>query len=367
LVIGTAGEQLDQTVAYIQADQPSRFGNNSFFRSVSRTTRDGTFTVAMDAKAWMDQTRRRNAQVVPGLRQLGFESISAMVASNGFTDQAANRALRLDFQAGREGMFRWMGAPAPLSTPSVMAGNTWFFAGMRTDEPATIVRDLLMLTDAEDSEDTSTTAALESLAASLGNEVGLGIGRPLLPMPRVRLALEVKDGPRFLSSLCVLLQAADADNTMRVQLVRRGGRDVVRFEHPRTSLPIAVGIARDQAVFTFGEAALEEVWRDIEGNNTLANSNHFRHAMPAKSGTHASMVVYHQPSAQGGELQGLLQLIGATTPPLDSTTLQPPAVLYAVADGDRIDLYGDGIRNQWDLGRLVSSGTALMARNGGEE
>ncbi|MBI1291741.1 hypothetical protein GC173_10930 [bacterium] len=361
LLLGSQGETFDTVADGVAEDRASTFGNSDFFRSVSRATRSGSFTVGMDAQMLLAQAARHNAAIVPGLNQLGFGSVGSLVASNGFTDQADNRALRVTFNGEREGIFRWLGAPAPLGTTQVMAPNTWFYLGMRTDRPADILTDVLRLVDAPDAVSSVTSAALKDLAESLGNEVGLGIARPMIPMPKARLAIEVTDPARFHRALLTLLTSIDTARTLRVEQSESRGRPIIRFDHPGTSLPIAVGIVRDQAVFTIGQAALEEAWDEAARGESLAQNPEFLASLPAKSGTHASLVLYHQPESQGNELGALMQLVGASQPGQTQTFGKPPALLYAVAEDGRIDLYGEGIRNNWDVGRMITGGAGAMA------
>jgi hypothetical protein len=232
---------------------------------------------------------------------------------------------------------------------------------MRTDRPADILADVLMLLEVPETGTPGDHEALKGLAESLGNEIALGVGRPLLPMPRARLAVEVTNPALFHRSLLTLLKSLDTNGRLRVEHSQVRGRDVIRFDHPATSLPIAVGIVRDQAVFTVGQAALEEAWEQAARGESLAMNRDFQAALPAKSGTHASLVVYHQTGEQGGDVEALLQLVGAPQPRAGSTMAHAPALLYAVAGEDQIDLYGDGIRNNWDVGKMLTSGAGLAA------
>lgn len=358
LLLGSQNATFDEVVAGLRGDRASAFGNTDFFRSVSRAARSGSFTVGMDPQALIAQAGRHEPRMVPALEQLGIGSVASVVASNGFTDQASNRALRLSFDGERQGLFRWIGAPAPLASARAMAPGTWFYAAMRTDRPTQIVADLMAMGGRDVGLD---PALLDDLAQSLGNEVALGLGQPMLPLPKVRLAIEVNDATRFHRSLHALLTSLDGSGAMRVSRGTVGGREVLRFDHPGTSLPIAVGVVRDMAVFTVGQTALEEAWAQAERGESLDNVAAFREALPAKSGTHASMLVYHRTGEDAQQMASLLSLMGISADG-KSELSKAPAVLYAVAEDDRIDLYGEGIRNNWDVGRMITTGAGLVPR-----
>jgi ferric-dicitrate binding protein FerR (iron transport regulator) len=364
LLIGNDGTEYAETRSRLAEDKPSPFGATLFFRSVVRDARRGTFTVAMDGGALLRQAETRNPQFIPILERLGLHSMQSLVASNGFSDQAMNRAVRLTFGDDREGVAGWLAEPAPFTTAGVTGPAPLVYIAAQTREPATILGQWLSWLD-EDGVGGTIPTELAPLAATLGTEIALSVERPLFPIPNARLAVEVVDGDAFLDRLADLLGALDRSSRSPGQLAIRQvqwrGYRMVAFEHPVSGLPFAVTVVRGNAIMAMGRPMLQAAIEQIESGKTLENEPAYRAALPGRSGSHASLLIYHQPGQQGGELEALAGMLGvqrAATGALD----QAPTVLYAVAGEDRIDLFAEGVRGGLDVGRMLGVAAPVSRR-----
>lgn len=369
LVIGITGPVMEEVAEAARTVRRTEFASGDFFRKVRTIAPASYFTAALDAQSFMARATQSNPGSERALRMMGLANMETMVAATGFADQADNQGLRVTFDGPREGVISWLDTPGPLSSFQFFSPDTHVLMAARIKRPEEMLRNVLGWMEARnrrmvpDSE--PEFQLMTNLIATLGNEAAIGLDNPVLPIPNVKAAIEVLDPMGFHSYMVELMELmwSDVDNphfTVEVKTADYRDHLVVSFSYPGSDIGLSYAIVDDFVVLGPGSMYLRSSIDAFLDGGSLANEYAFQQALPAKSGTHASGLIYVAANESLNSSAPMLQeVLGNYNIPvhLESLITAPErtqaAVYYAIADDDQIDLYIEGIKGSYQMGGLL--------------
>jgi hypothetical protein len=123
-----------------------------------------------------------------------------------------NQAMRLSFlPEGRYGAMNWLAEPAPMRGMDFFSPDVHFFASAIIRSPHQMLLDYLLFLERarpeKDFESAVEFAAMnEDFFKSFGGEIAVGLDSPILPIPNVKIAVEIANQPAFKDGLARLLR-----------------------------------------------------------------------------------------------------------------------------------------------------------------
>jgi len=368
VVIGIDGEPFGNTLAAIEFNRPTGFGTSDFVQALRAETGQSRFLAAVDVEGFW---KNRSGFTTPPVaaQRLGIANLSTVLASANFTDQVDNRALRFVFSGPREGVMSWLDVPGPFGATQFFSPDTHFLMSARVKRPQQMLQDLFTWTvqdrpGAAIPQTPEDLKLVEEIAATLGNEVAIGLDNPVLPIPNVKFAFEVIDPIGFHNGVMKLMTELDSHagdgSQLQVNATDYRGHLVVDFKYPGSSIPVAYAVVDDYVVFGPGRPFLESaIDMGVDGRG-IDKEYAFQQALPGKSGSYASALFYF---AGGDRLANAAPLLGAFAPssqlrqPLEeqraSTTASGHAGAYVIAENQRIDLYVEGVKGEFEMGNAL--------------
>jgi hypothetical protein len=360
LALGTRGTAMDETVAALEAGQPTEFAYSPFMLEVRNTSPEADFTAALSVRSLVElgggfDTDSRQGRI---LSRLGLLNMSSVIAANDFGDQARNQALRVTFDGTRDGVAGWLDEPGPLGALQFFSPDTHGLLALRVESPAVMLEEVFswLAADHEQWRVPRTEPELELLrrvAATLGNEVAVGLDNPVLPVPHVKVAVEVLDPEGFHDTMLELLETVWSKGGEAARITTRSddhrGRLVVTFEHPEAPFALSYAIVDDFVVFGPGPAFVRSSIDAALDDRSLDNEYAFIQSLPSRSGSHVSALFYQAFNDSAKQLLPYLERML----PEDSRgdfirqlreSDRGALVTYAVAGDNAIDFFVEGVR-----------------------
>lgn len=356
---GIQGNQLVLSVGDLDplAVAPTEFAQSEFYRRSIAEAGPSLILTAIDPQRLMDLTATRTPFLRPLFSTLGLENALTILAGDGFTDEARNRALSIQFDGPLSGALGWLAEPGPFGSADLFGAEASLYLAAQVDSPVAMVKEAFatQVGDATSPRLHGLLSTLDRLDGMLGSEVAVAMDS----FPNVQLAFEVRESGSVLGTLYTALQEAEPVVGESMDVVLRedqSGRGYVSFVPPAIGVQISATLVGDYLVFAAGEQYLQETIGRYGAESTLQNAPRFASALPSKGGGFASMVLYHDPANGGGEFGLLMQSVGldadtvSKSPSPAGTTAQ---FFYAVAGDDRIDFYQEGVRSGADVLRSL--------------
>lgn len=373
LVLGFGETEFQETVLAAQIGVPTAFGRSPFLATVENETAGSQFTAAWDTKSFVADVAAQSPRAERFLTRFGLANMNRVVAATSFTDQARNRALRVHFDGQRQGLMNWIGEPAPMSSFQFFSSDAHAIYTMRVRRPAEMLDQLLQWHREDFPNSGEPDIALQQqFLSTLGNEIAIGLENPVLPIPNVKVAIEVVDPIRFHDTMLQLIDALWA-NTPRtataagpdINASSYRGHLVVDFRVPGSPLAISYAVLDDFVVFGPGRPFLVSTVDTYLDQKSIAYEQSFLDALPDKSGSWCSALMYvgvGESLAQAGPvLTGFAQMYGlpagignSLAPARTTATGQSRAtVVYAIAQQNSIDFFIEGVRGNYGMTALV--------------
>jgi ferric-dicitrate binding protein FerR (iron transport regulator) len=371
LVIGPDDGSFEEALSAVQALRPTAFAASSFLAGIRSAVPGSRFTAAADVAG----IRARAAGAAPSeraqryLERTGFANMTSVIAATSFSDQADNRALRITFDGERQGMLSWIGAPAPLGSLQFFSPDAHFISAARVKKPGEMLTQMLQWVREDspglDIQETEAKLAIQrAIADTLGNEIAIGLDNPILPVPNVKVAMEVIDPVGFHNAMLSLVDALNDGRSPAQQVALNSAtykdRLVVDLVSPNAPVPISYAILGDYVVFGPGPAFIKSTIDLVDAGQSIDHESAFLEALPAKSGSYTSTLTYLAPTKSSGEttalLQGFLESKGVN---LDVSRLSQaadtgkPFVFYSIAEENRIDLFIEGVKGDYQMTGLL--------------
>lgn len=371
LLCGVTSEDFAQTLEAAGAMRPTGFATSAFLREVHASAPQSRITAAADILTIRSLAAASDPsfRLRPFFERTGLGNMTSVVAASSFADQADNRAMRISFDGDRRGVMNWLGEPAPLASTQFFSPSAHLISASRIRKPELMLNEVLGwmredLVTSGDMEGSEEGALIKRLAATLGNEVAFGIDNPVLPVPNVKVVAEVIDPIEFHNSMLALTELIsrhrDADHQIVLDSRSYKDRLIVDMQSPGSPVTVSYAIINDYVVFGPGRAFLQNTIDLVEAGQTIDHESAFLEALPGNSGSYVSMLTYVAPARELGDarpiIEGFLRSRGMNVD-LEylsaRTSATKPRVFYAIATGNRIDFYMEGVKGDYQMAGML--------------
>ncbi|MEN6624964.1 MAG: FecR family protein [Candidatus Sumerlaeia bacterium] len=213
-------------VAAISGGAPTGFAASDFNKKVREAVGSNPRLVAAaNIAPWMNNWMR-DASLARRLDFSGLSGLDHLIIAPGFAGKGMNQAARLGFAGERHGVVNWLAEPAPMRAFNFFSADVHLFASAVIRSPRTMFFDWLQYLMAEKAEVDQAAARefFESHAAlfdAVGSEVAAAIDNPILPLPNIKVALELARPADFSRELDLLVDDWIARNAERGRLAER--------------------------------------------------------------------------------------------------------------------------------------------------
>ncbi|MCB2156389.1 FecR family protein [bacterium] len=362
LIIAIQNAAFLESLEAIRTDTPTDFAYSPFVLDLRNTSPHSTITGAVNVaginQLMLEHDRTYGDRAAVAMQRFGLDNMRAIIGATDFGDQADNQAVRVTFDGERHGMVGWLDEPGAMGSIQFFSPDTHALLAMKVQSPEVMLEEVFGWLRSEnknfDAVDQSAEAELlRMVAATLGNEAAIGLDNPLLPIPNVKVAIEVLDPIAFHNAMLDLidLMATSGDSQLEKVQVRSEsyrGHLVVSFEYPGAPFGISYAVIDDYVIFGPGAAFVKNTIEMSEDGRSLENEYAFTSSLPAKSGSHVSMLLYQPFSKSAKEVAPLLQKLGVQgiedLVDLAEGSENEALVAYAIAEDNSVDFFVEGFR-----------------------
>jgi hypothetical protein len=213
LVVSTSPELAQDTFQRLTSNRPTGFTQSAFCGKLRRDAPNPRFMIAANLEGqvadWIKYAKERSLthDFAPTLDLLGFRSLDYLLLSPDFAGHGMNQAARLAFgPEGRDGVMNWLAEPSPMRGLNFFSPDVHVFASAIVRNPYQMFLDYLLYLQATGQENDfrqalEVVAKREDFLKSFGGEIAIGIDSPVLPVPNVKIAIEVSDHEAFQKGL----------------------------------------------------------------------------------------------------------------------------------------------------------------------
>jgi ferric-dicitrate binding protein FerR (iron transport regulator) len=358
LVLGMPGTDFEESAFALESNTPTLFSTSMFLNEVQASTAGSAVAAAFSVQSLI-------AQASPGqepgfgraMTRFGFANMKTVVAATDFGDQAGNQAIRVTFDGERQGVMSWLDEPGSMGSLRYYSPDTHALSVLKIREPQAMLGQLFTWLGEDQpnfqAPDTAEEKAIATkLAKSLGNEIAIGLDNPVLPVPNVKIAIEVLDPEGFHTNMVELLdlmwQSTSPANQVTAETATYRDHLIVDVKYPGAPFGVSYAIIDDYVVFGPGRPFLERTIDSVTDGRSIDREYAFTSSLPASSGTHVSALFYF---AADKKFMDAMQSLGSNVmDPQLRAFLQSSAnngqgmVAYAVASDTAIDFFLEGVR-----------------------
>lgn len=362
LVIASDAGQLEEVRQYLLARTPSPFTNGEVFREFRADSAGSNYNVLFDVRGMLQRYQNKNEdteqrqQTDAFLKFAGLDNLRSVIVATGAGDDAGNQPLRIRFDGMRHGVAGWLAEPGALGSLRYFSPDAKGILAAKIISPEHMLTGILDWMEESKipiprPESAEEIRLARSVAAALGNEVCVGLDNPLLPIPNIKVAMEVIDPKAFQDRMAefIKMMASRTPEMSNVTIDSRiyRGRPVVDFRYPGLSFGLAYGIHDDFVIFGPGRAFVENAIDVALDGLSIDRERAFIDAMPEKSGSHVSLLLYQ---SMGRDRDAVSKFVSGMAPPEVRNAITLPQgeatfVAYAIAADDRIDVLFEGIKS----------------------
>lgn len=358
LILGAPGEGFEESAFALESNTPTLFSASMFLNEVQASTGNSAVTAAFSVQSLIAQASpNQDPSFGRAMTRLGFANMKTVVAATDFGDQAGNQAIRVTFSGERQGVMGWLDEPGSMGSLRYYSPDTHALSVLKIREPKAMLGQLFTWIEEDQPKfqapDTAEERAIaEKLAKTLGNEIAIGLDNPVLPVPNIKLAIEVLDPEGFHTNMVELLdlmwKSNSEANQVTAETATYRGHLIVDVKYPGAPFGVSYAIIDDYVVFGPGRPFLQSTIDSVTDGRSIDREYAFTSSLPASSGTHASALFYF---AADKQFLDAMQSLGSNVmDPQVQAMLQKSAnqeqgmVAYAVASDTAIDFFMEGVR-----------------------
>ncbi|MFN7921584.1 MAG: FecR domain-containing protein [Bryobacteraceae bacterium] len=302
----------------------------------------------------------------PSPAELGFASAKYLVAERRDIGGKVENQAALNFSGPRTGIPAWLATPGALATLDFVSPDAGFAVAAVSKSPRAILDELFSLArkynpafDAHLAEEERLLGVrlVDDLAAHLGNEATFAVDGRLLPVPSLKIAVEVYSPARLQASIEKLVTSLSSAG-LRLSQEQIQGRVFYRLTNTKSAADLHWTYADTFLVIGSTRALVQQALQTRQSGATLARSPRFRSQLPQGASVNFSAVMYHNLGGMLGPVIDNLKDLAVVTPEQRIAMLAlrdtRPGVIVAVADPDRITASTAGAFGGFDLGMLAT-------------
>lgn len=364
LIVASHAELMADTARRIREGDPTGFAAGGFYQKIMGDVENPRFLVAANLAGQVDGWMKtigsdpeRNREIAALFDLWGLPSLDYFLVSPSFAGRGMKQAARLAFvDGGRYGMMDWLAEPAPMRGLEFFSPDIHFFASAIIRNPSQMFLDYLAFLEVTRPE-TDFQHAVDFVAhhqaffQSFGGEIAVGVDSPILPIPNLKIAIEVDDEAAFRAGIDKLAAAVQKELNNHDRF-----SDLQTTIHKnRTIYTLAIdGVPFDPS-WTFvddfflagpGPQFIRDSIDVYESRSSIANASRLISLLPNQAEANFSLLVYQDVARSIPEV--LKKAVaanagsadGAVIPNLDfMQDYRAPGIAYAYAYPNHIDAY----------------------------
>ncbi|OPZ17214.1 MAG: hypothetical protein BWZ10_01243 [candidate division BRC1 bacterium ADurb.BinA364] len=358
LIVSNRPEIAREALARAQSGEASGFRQTGFYRALERNVERPRLMLAFNLMSTIaDAAGRLDERALNLLNFWGALGLDYLLVSPDFTGLGMKQAARIGFiENGRYGVLDWMADPAPMRGMDFFSSDIHIFASAIARSPRRMLADLMLLWSRPADQKAREQADWlrkehGAWLDSFGGEVAIGIDNPVLPVPNIKIAVELADQAEFELGmnrhLNRIVQALDAEGKIAylVDSEHKG-----RIIHTLTvdGLPIrpSYAVVEDYAVFGPGPQFVRNSIDVFDSGRSIGRDPRLLQLLPSGAGAEFSFLAYQDiaraiPNLMRSKLTPkLTEEERAWIPQVDFLErYRAPGVIYGYARPSSIDVY----------------------------
>lgn len=358
-------ESLRGLATTLNAPDANRFANSAFHQRLNDIYRDGAgIVVAADLEKIIAQSLSKDKSADAERRQAGLQKLGVMDLRHFIVEQKESNGRTLSradltFSQPNRGIASWLAAPGSMGALEFISPNANVATAFVVKEPALLVDDLFGFMETvkpdfrkqlQEIETSQGINIRNDFAQPLGGEFAFALDGPILPTPSWKVILEVYDQAKLQGTFERAIEKLNQFSILHgkgkliLESETANGRAFYAIKSADAGLAVYYTYANGYLVAAPSRALLEQSLNNREAGNTLVRSSRFMSALPQDGNTNFSAIFYHDLAPLIQPLAERMKNIGAESSEKDSQMLasidanQPPTLVYAYAQGDRVTL-----------------------------
>ena len=357
LLVASSAELVRKTQAQLLKGEPTGFAQSDFCRKVARNVTNPRFIMAADlSQAFTVNDATGKSDEARALAFSGLPGLDTLIISPSFKGRGMNQAARLAFKDKRYGVLGWLGVPAPMRGFDFFSPDVHFFASAIVLSPRQMFYDYLVYlsTGADHAAHDDWRAWFDQHQAffdSFGHEVALGVDSPILPIPNIKVVIEVNDRAACEAQLDQIVEALKAKLLASDRFCYREETDYkgIKLESLVVDGLVLIptwAFVDDFLVVGPGPEFVRNTIDVYQSKLSIAREPRLLALLPEQAETNFSLLVYQDVARSIPELlkSKLAPNLGgeaaAMIPNLDFLErFRAPGIAYAYAQPSYVDLY----------------------------
>jgi ferric-dicitrate binding protein FerR (iron transport regulator) len=358
MVFGSQPGLVADTRHALAAAEPTGFTDGDFAKKIVTNAGDAPLVVALDLASVLDiqgenlRQNDRNFYDLAGLGTLDYALMAPQALGRGIGQTA-----RLGFKNKRAGMMNWLAEPRPMRSFDFFSEDAHFFAAAALRNPREALYDLMLNIPREEMalgmrEIVDYCDAHKEFLDSFGGEVAIALESPVLPVPNVKVVVEMRDPAAFQVFFDELIAGmladinASFDGVARLETTDHKGRTIVSFVVDGAPVEVSWAFVNDSLVLGPGPRFVADSIDVYESGRGIGASPRLLDLFPARTGSEFSLLVYQDIAKmlpailENKLLVHLSQADRSRIPDLGFIErYRAPGIAYAYAADSNIDFY----------------------------
>ncbi len=221
LIVSNLTTMVQATAERLEKGERSGFVESPFQGKVRESAEQPRFVMAANlAGQYAAAEPKLDAEQKRLLDFTGVSGMNALIISPSFVGRGMMQAARLSFTGERYGIAKWLAEPAPMRALDFFSADIHFFGSAVLLRPREMLLDFLLFNLPH--EDESGRRELERFFAeyeaffdALGGEIAIGLDSPILPVPNLKIAVEIVDQTAFETHLDRMIERLLAKEELR--------------------------------------------------------------------------------------------------------------------------------------------------------
>jgi ferric-dicitrate binding protein FerR (iron transport regulator) len=380
LVICSDEALLASTVQALESGAPTGFQATDFQKKIAANVAAGTpLAVAVDLADVLDprtlfgdrttSATESQANARATYDFLGLESLDYALVAPDIVGHGANQAARLGFKQSRAGAMDWLAEPSPMRGLLFFSPEARLIGDAVLKNPGAVYYDwdLNFNKARKDSLPGQMLRLLgenKALLDAMGGEVAVGLENPILPIPNVKVVVELRDPAAFQAQFGKLVDRLVAQVNQSAPIpvtlitTQSGERTIDSIGAAGSPIDLSWTFVDDFLVLGPGPRFVENSIQVYDSGRSIAGDSKLLGLMPTGAGSTFSMLTYQNLAAampdvlKSALIGGGKAIAAASDDSASSTTrssfvsnlaflssMDAPGIAYAYAGDGSIDFY----------------------------
>jgi ferric-dicitrate binding protein FerR (iron transport regulator) len=349
---------LGETIDALASGQPTAFDSAGFRRKVLDIAGDAPGAIALDVAGIYDPIRPElSAESEAAFNFAGISSLDYALFAPRFRGQGIAQAARLGFKQHRAGVLGWLAKPGPMRGLDFFSPEVPVCGSIVVKNPRVAYYDLM--DNFKDQPAMSPPAMMlhflgehQALLDSIGNEIAIGIENPILPVPNVKVAVEIRDPATFQTEFNglvdrMLTMISLAGNVLVVvETNDYKGRTIYSIVVEGAPIELSWTYVDDFLVLGPGPRFVQHSIDVHDSGRSITRDSRLLDLLPSGTGSTFSVLVYQNVAAVLPDLFKT-RLLNQLSPQEKAyfpdisflSRYNAPGIAYAYAADDSIDFY----------------------------